>query len=108
MYADRVRRTGRVRRTQVSRPAHRYLSGRGRFLHEAADLGDGGGARQESAPGSGVKLTRSTIIWITCDRQKVRFTANNGSHEWTTSKFIQRIISNVNYKLWSETKVTRH
>src|SRR5437667_11902189 len=97
MYADRVRRTGRVRRTQVSRPAHRYLSGRGRFLHEAADLGDGGGARQESAPGSGGKLTSSTIIWITRDRQNVRFAAHNGSHEWTTPSYRQRLISNVNW-----------
>src|SRR5438445_8228657 len=94
MYADRVRRTGRVRRTQVSRPAHRYLSGRGRFFHETADLGDGGGARQESAPGSGGKLTGLLATGKTS-----ALLHNNGSHEWTTATpyYRQRLISNVNW-----------
>ena len=34
---------------EVPRPAHRHLSGRGRLLHAAADLGDGGGACEKSA-----------------------------------------------------------
>ena len=48
-HADRFRRTGGIGRTQVARPAHRHLSGRGRLLHAAADLGDGGGAGEKSA-----------------------------------------------------------
>ena len=48
-HADRFRRTGGIGRTQVPRPAHRHLSGRGRLLHAAADIGDGGGARKKSA-----------------------------------------------------------
>ena len=48
-YADRLGRAGGVRRTQIAGPAHRYLSGQRGLLHEAADLGDGGRARQARA-----------------------------------------------------------
>ena len=34
----------------VARPAHRHLTRRRGLFHEAADLGDGGGARQEPLP----------------------------------------------------------
>ncbi len=37
---------GGLRRTQIPRPAHRHLSRQRRLFHEAADIGDGGGARQ--------------------------------------------------------------
>ena len=59
-HADRLGRTGRLRRTQIARPAHRHLSGRGRLLHAAADLGDGGGARQKSAARGGERLA---LLW---------------------------------------------
>ena len=45
-HADRFRRARRFRRTQIARPAHRHLSRQRRLFHEAADIGDGGGARQ--------------------------------------------------------------
>ena len=48
-HADRLGRAGGVRRTQVAGPAHRHLSRQRCLLHEAADLGDGGVARQDRA-----------------------------------------------------------
>ena len=49
--ADRLGRTGGIRRTQGAGLAHRHLSGRRRLLHAAADLGDGDGAGEKSAAG---------------------------------------------------------
>ena len=48
-HADRLGRAGGLGRTQVPRPAHRHLTGQRRLFHEAADIGDGGGAREKSA-----------------------------------------------------------
>ena len=46
--ADRLGRTGGFRRTQIAWLAHRHLPRQRRLLHEAADLGDGGGAGEKS------------------------------------------------------------
>ena len=50
-HADRLGRAGGFGRTQIARPAHRHLAGQRRLFHEAADLGDGGGARKDAAAG---------------------------------------------------------
>jgi hypothetical protein len=69
--ADRVRRTGGIRRTQVPRPAHRYLSGRGRLLHAAADLGDGGVACQEpTARGFQLLIGKQRTIDVAAESER--------------------------------------
>ena len=52
-HADRFRRAGGFRRTQIARPAHRHHAGQRRLLHEAADIGDGGGVGEERRRGCG-------------------------------------------------------
>ncbi len=44
---DRIRWPGRVRRTQIARPAHRHFSSQRCLFHEAADLGDGDSTRKK-------------------------------------------------------------
>src|SRR5512140_220524 len=60
-HADCFNRACRFRRTQIPRPAHRYRTRRRRLLHEAADIGHGGGTRQIGTALRGPNLTQTCV-----------------------------------------------
>ena len=64
--ADRIGRTCGVGRTQIAWPAHRHRAGQRGLFHEAADIGDGGSARQDRAALGGAALIKSLCARAPC------------------------------------------